>query len=443
MRHEPPVRRRPNAKSEDARLFGWRLIRISYFAVQVWGAILLLLTLAVVGSVLYSRSQGTENIVARLMSLVRRRVDQRIALITSSPEEGELIEQRFATLTFVSGRVEIQRSTDLAWKSGEDGMRLAGGDRVRTFSSARAEVGFDDGNVLRIKPDSLIVIGDLTENVRTKVRKSSVRLLVSNIEADIKKSVVRGSQFRLEMPTATADIDKARMSVEIRPDKQSQVSVYSGQVDLDTGTQKVQVTDRKTVLISALKEISRPQNLLPAPRLTAPRPLETFPSATGGVVISCTWEPVPGARAYRFEVAGDRFFDKPVVSRDDLRVTSVATTSLGQGVYHVRVAAIDAQGRTGDFAEPVPVRVVVDRQPPFIEIQKFVVLQTGRGREVLVNGRTEPGATVSVGGRPVVVDETGYFSAVLKGLGGEQAEMEILARDRAGNLKSLTQKVQS
>jgi hypothetical protein len=48
-------------------------------------------------------------------------------------------------------------------------MRLASGDRVRT-SSARAEVGFDDGNVLRIKPDSLIVIGDLTENVRTKVR---------------------------------------------------------------------------------------------------------------------------------------------------------------------------------------------------------------------------------------------------------------------------------
>ena len=143
-------------------------------------------------------------------------------------------------------------------------MRLASGDRVRTFSSARAEVSFDDGNVLRIKPDSLIVIGDLTENVRTKVRKSSVRLLVSNIEADIKKSVVRGSQFRLEMPTATADIDKARMSVEIRPDKQSQVSVYSGQVDLDTGSQKVQVTDRKTVMIS------RAQGDHAAPRTCCP-----------------------------------------------------------------------------------------------------------------------------------------------------------------------------
>jgi hypothetical protein len=105
-------------------------------------------------------------------------------------------------------------------------MRLASGDRVRTFSNARAEVGFDDGNVLRIKPDSLIVIGDLTENVRTKVRTSSVRLLVSNIEADIKKSVVQGSQFRLEC-TATADIDKARRRRDPL-DKQSQVSPRAG-----------------------------------------------------------------------------------------------------------------------------------------------------------------------------------------------------------------------
>jgi len=439
-----PRRSAPRERQErQDRRINWKLIRISYFAVKVWGGILLALLLAGAGSIIYARSQGTESIVGRIISLVRHKVDQRIALITSSPEDAELVEQRFATLAFISGRVEIQRATDLAWKEGKEGMRLASGDRVRTFSSARAEVGFDDGNVLRIKPDSLIVIGDLTENVRTKVRKSSVRLLVSNIEADIKKSVVRGSQFRLEMPTATAEIDKARMSVEIRPDKQSQVSVYSGQVDLDTGSQKVQVTDRKTVMISALKEISKAENLLPAPRISAPRALETFPSATGGVSVACAWDPVPGARTYRLEIAGDRFFDKPVVARDDLRATSFATPSLEQGVYHVRVAAIDIEGRTGDFAEAVPMRVVVDRQPPFIEIQKFVVLQTGRGREVLVNGRTEPGATVSVGGRPVVVDDTGYFSAVLKGLAVVQAEMEILARDRAGNLKTLLQKVQS
>ena len=92
---------------------------------------------------------------------------------------------------------------------------------------------------------------------------------------------------------------------------------------------------------------------------------------------------------------------------------------------------------------PVPVRIVVDRVPPFIEIQKFVVLRTGRGQEVLVNGRTEPGATVTVGGMAVVVDGNGYFSAVLKGLAPGRTQMEIVARDRAGNVKSFQQAVQS
>jgi hypothetical protein len=364
-------------------------------------------------------------------------------MMASSPETADLVEQRYATLSFFSGRVEIQRATDLAWRSAQENMRLASGDRVRTFSSARAEVGFDDGNVLRIKPDSLIVIGDLTENVRTKVKKSSVRLLVSNIEADIKKSVVRGSQFRLEMPTAVADVEKARVSVEIRPDKQSQVSVYSGQVDLDTGAQKVAVTDRTSVVISALKQISAPENLLPAPRLRSPRPLESYPTSTGGVAVALSWEAVPGARAYRVEAAADRFFDKPVFSRDDVRELATSTSALGPGVYHVRVAGLDAKGRHGDFTDPVPVRVVLDRVPPFVEVQKFVVLSTGRGREVLVNGRTEPGASVSVGGMAVAVDGSGYFSAVLKGAGAAGSYVEIVARDRAGNLKSLLQKVQS
>jgi hypothetical protein len=441
----PRVSRRTGGgtSEKDDKRFQWRLIRISYFALQVWGVVLIVGVAALAGSVWYSRSHGEESIVGRVFSIARRSVDKRIALMTASRDAADLVEQRFATLSFFTGRVEIQRAADLAWRGAEENMRLASGDRVRTFSSARAEVGFDDGNVLRIKPDSLIVIGDLTENVRTKVKTSSVRLLVSNIEADIKKSVVRGSQFRIELPTATAQVEKARVAVEIRPDKQSQVSVYSGQVALNNGTRTVEVTDRKTVTISAGREITAPENLLPAPRLRSPKPLESYPTASGGVVVACAWDPVPGARAYRLEVAGDRFFDKPVFARDDLRETTASTSALPPGVYHVRVAALDAKGLQGAFADPVPVRVVLDRAPPFLEIQKFVVLQSGRGREVLVSGRTEPGATLSVGGRAVTVDDSGYFSAVLKGLAGAQGELEVVARDRAGNVKTLRQAVQS
>jgi len=438
-----PVGRRAGQEKTGSRRFEWRLIRISYFSLQVWGVLLLVAVVAVLANFLYARSRGGDSLVGRVFTVARRAVDRRIALMTATKDDGDLLEQRYATLRFFTGRVEIQRASDLTWRGAEENMRLAGGDRVRTFSNARAEVAFDDGNALRIKPDSLIVIGDLTENVRTKVRTSSVRLLVSSIEADIKKSVVQGSQFRLEMPTATAEVERARLAVEIRPDKRSQVSVYSGQVALDTGTQKVQVADRTTVTISALKQITSPERLLPAPRLRAPRALESFPTASGGAVLACAWDPVPAARAYRLEIAGTRFFENPVVAREDLRESAFSAPGLGPGIYHVRVAAVDVQGRTGEFTEPVPVRVVLDRAPPFVEVQKFVVLQTGRGREVLVNGRTEPGAAVSIGGSAVSVDGSGYFSAVLKGPVAGQGELEIVARDRAGNVTNLRQAVRS
>jgi hypothetical protein len=441
----PPVRARkgPLKKEEEERKFGWKMIRISYRTLQIWGVILLVATAGAVVSVLNARSKGTESFVGRVFSIARRKVDQRIKLLAPGTAQEEILEQRFATLSFVSGSVKVQRATDLAWQDAGENMRLATGDRVRTFGSARAEVSFDDGNVLRIKPDSLIVIGDLTENVRTKVKKSSVRLLVSSVEADIKKSVVRGSQFKIEMPTATADIEKARLSVEIRADKQSQVNVYSGQVDIDTGQAKVQVTDRKSVMISALKQITSPENLLPPPRLTQPRALENFYTATGGAAVACAWGAVPGARSYRLEVSGDRFFDKTAVARDDIRETSFQTPSLGEGIYHLRVAAVDAQGRPGLFSEPIPLRVVLDRFPPFVEIQKFVVLKAGRGREILVNGRTEPHVTLTVAGRAIVVDDSGYFSTVLRDVPISQGELEITARDRAGNVKSIRQAVQS
>ncbi len=437
----PAVRRKPGA-AEPKRL-GWKEIRISYLTLKVWGVIVVLVAAGAAGNVWYARSRGNESLVGRIFSIARRSVDKRIQVLTAPAGTEELLEQRFAVLSFFSGRVEIQRATDLAWRGADEKMQLATGDRVRTFSNGRAEVSFDDGNVLRIKPDSLIVIGDLTENVRTKVKKSSVRLLVSSIEADVKKSVVRGSTFRLEMPTATADIEKARVALEVRKDNQSRLSVFAGQVDLDTGAQKVKVSDRQAVTVSAARQVTSPELLLPAPRLRAPKPLESVTTATGGAPLAAAWDPVAGARTYRLEVAADRFFDEVAASLEDVRGTDAKTASLQPGVYFVRVAAVDVQGHVGDFAEGVPVRVVLDTTPPFLEIEKLVVMRAGRGRDVLVSGRTEPGVTLTVGGRAVAVDPGGSFSAVLRDLGAERGEVHVRAVDRAGNVRELRQAVAS
>jgi hypothetical protein len=196
-------------------------------------------------------------------------------------------------------------------------------------------------------------------------------------------------------------------------------------------------------MISALRQVTSPENLLAAPRLRSPRPLESFATATGGVALGVSWEPVAGARTYRLEIAGDRLFDRTVVDRDEILVTAAQSPALSEGVYHVRVAGVDAQGRLGDFSDPVPVRIVLDRVPPFVEVQKCLVVRSGRGREVLVSGRTEPNAAVLVSGRPIAVDAIGYFSAVLRDVPGGQREIEVTARDRAGNVTTVKQAIQA
>lgn len=431
----------PGMKKKAESRFKWKRIRIPFYVLRAAVLLLVLALLGGGGSIIWARYKGEESGIGRLLSVLTRKIDERVKLLTTTDPGEEILTQRFASLTFYSGSVEVQRASELRWKGAVDDMRLEAGDRVRTFSNSRAEITFDEGNILRVKPDSLIVIGDLTENVRTKVRKSSVKLLVSSIEADIKKSVVKGSQFRVEMPTAVADIEKARFAVDIDDNQESRVRVFEGTVGIDTGTERIELDDRKAIMISALKKLTKPENLLPAPVLKSPRPLQRFFTNSQSLPLHCEWSIVEGARAYRLQVATDLYFDKIVFTKENIQGTEFNVPELGGNVFFLRVAAVDARRGEGDYSEPVPVRVIIDRLPPHLEVTKFVVLRSGASREVLVNGQTEPFARVNVAGREVVVDDSGFFSTVVKRFSPGQEEVEIVAEDRAGNVRNLRKAV--
>ena len=434
--------RMPGGKKEESRL-DWRKIRIPYSVLRWLIVAVVVGSLVAGGSILWARHQGEESFVGRLLTVVSGMIDKRIKLMTAGDDEEDVLEQRFAHIAFYTGNVEVQRASDLSWKGATEKMRLESGDRIRTFSNSRAEISFDDGTTLRVKSDSLIVIGELTENVRTKVTKSSVRLLVSSIEADIKQSVVKGSQFKLELPTAVAEVEKARLTIDIDENKDSQVKVLSGTVGIDTGTERVELDDRKTIMISALKKLSKTGRLMEAPRVESPAPHESFVTNSDSMPVKVRWATVPDARSYRLEVAADRYFDQVVFSKANLQETSFLVPELGGNVYYVRVAALDSGQGTGDFSEALPFRVIVDRVPPIVDIKKFVVLKSGGSKEVLVNGETEPTASVEIGGRAVNVDENGFFSTVVRKFSPGQQEIEIVVKDRAGNVRNVRRSVSS
>lgn len=76
--------------------------------------------------------------------------------------------------------------------------------------------------------------------------------------------------------------------------------------------------------------------------------------------------------------------------------------------------------------------VVLDRQPPTLEITKPKAGDTVDGPNVTVSGKAEPGATVIVNDTTVVPAQDGTFSAfVVAGAG--PFTVSVVARDRAGN----------
>jgi hypothetical protein len=139
------------------------------------------------------------------------------------------------------------------------------------------------------------------------------------------------------------------------------------------------------------------------------------------------------------------------------RVPSFAVQT-GRTVEIVLNAAVVANAEldpTGAFAAPMTLRdganaigltllsgrdaiarssytVVLDRQPPTLTITRPKDNETIAGPNVVVEGKAEVGATVSVNGRTVVPSQDGAFSESFTPAVGPVA-ITVIARDRAGN----------
>jgi hypothetical protein len=427
------------------KVLEWKVIRISYTSIYLW----IFLGMVVAGAFLVYQNRdklpsaelGLTGLVKNLMSRVGFPAGE-----DGRPGDnvGEIIEKRYATLSYLDGDVRFQRAMELNWEEARPNLRLSTGDRVRTFGGARAEVLFDDGSVLKIKPDSLIIIGDLTENLRTKVRRSSVRLMVSNIEADIKKGVVGDSRFRLEMPSAVAEVDRARLSVEVGPGEDSKIKVYSGEVAVDTGQKRLALKNLTQVSVGPSREISEVARLIPAPEVLSPKGLSKFYSnQPEKVAIAFRWKTVPQAKGYRFQIDRDRRFTEPILDQGNIQASGYRVTGLPSGVYYARVSALDDSGVGGQFSDPLAFMIVMDAAAPEVEIHKFVSLKAAGGYDVYLEGVTEPLTEIKLAGRSVAVDEQGHFSASLRGLSRQMTEIILTAKDHVGNENTISLEIVS
>ena len=173
------------------------------------------------------------------------------------------------------------------------------------------------------------------------------------------------------------------------------------------------------------------------PRLVQPPDQKVFtypePSQARTTLV---WERVGEAARYKLQISERPLFTDTLVDNEQIRATSVELTGLEPAGYYWRVAAIDAQGHVGPFSPQRKFRISTERlrekadhEPPKLSVQDFVQ----NGPIVIVNGKTEPGATVWVDNERVDVDDRGDFSAVVRLRHDGVNRIRLVAQDAEGN----------
>ncbi len=426
-------------KKEKRKLFDWRLIRIPRVLVRFLVILLTVISLFV-GLVVAVKLKADEiPLLARVGGMLGI-----YHIASDGPEEtaGNVIESRSAKLIFVKGNVTVKPKQDLRFQRAEKGQILHEGDSIRTYSGGHAEVAFDDGNRLTVKPDSYVVIRDMKQNRLTKIKKSSINLQQSDVEATIRRPKVAGSEFVIVTPTAQATISEAKVAIQVSKEKDSRMKVFKGAVALQVGEESVEVTENKSVAISRDTQVEEIKDLPPSPLLIDPGNLaEFFFKTLNEMKAVLKWSPVAKNVKYRIQVALDPFFTDFVIVRTGLSESGVVIQGLKSGIYYWRVNTITAEGIEGDFADYRVFKVTIDKTPPDIRLDDIILLKVSGTLNAQISGETEAKARVTINGTKVTPDKTGRFKYMLSRI-APGAEVRIVAEDSVGNRKVLKKKIE-
>ena len=139
---------------------------------------------------------------------------------------------------------------------------------------------------------------------------------------------------------------------------------------------------------------------------------------------------VQAGRSVQFVLNGS------VVATTLLDTSGAFNTTLGlkEGPNAISVALIADR----DVVAESSYSVVLDRTPPTMTVTQPMTGSTVDAKNIVVAGTTEPGSTITVNGRIVVLTPEGAFSDSFSAPAGS-VPITVVARDRAGN--ETTQKI--
>jgi len=344
-----------------------------------------------------------------------------------------------ATILDTGGRAEVQRAARSTWEAARVGMRLYEGDFIKTGANGGAHVMASDGTMYRISAETLFEVHRSTVvsvGPEADKRRSEIKFIVGTVDVNTGE----GSRSIVRTDAATANIaSRSSVGLDVDKSKSTGLSTYRGEATLSTQGASVTLRERERAVASGgTGLISEKVHLPETPRLLRPEDNVTF-DARKKEPIHIGWSAAKEATRYRLQIAQSRLFipDTIIVDLADRTRTEATVTVNEEGAFFWRVAALGKGNLSSEWSAARKFKVLSDASrttgpdtvPPDLVVQRPQV----NGTLVIVTGRTEPGATVTVNGEPADTDAAGSFKKIISVAREGLNTIEVRAVDGAGN----------
>ncbi len=340
----------------------------------------------------------------------------------------------------VQGSVEFRRGERGAWEAARGRDLLYSGDYVKSAANGSAEIVFVGGTLYTVRPNTLFLV---TRTQRAIGAGTEQAIAMEYGWLDLNTARQPG---RVSTPSAETRFGRDTEGA-VSFDKATETARYSA----SRGEIEVTTLAGVTKTVGALEEIRQkgelltdPRALPAAPTIVAPAAhLETSLDSSRRLVLS--WQPVPTATRYALQVSRNRLFVDNLIDVESRRKLEATLELRGEGTFQWRLAAVSRDGLQGPWTEPRSFRVsgevrageIGDKTPPPIELDQLQVY----GNLFIVNGRTEPDASMRINGEDVGVALNGTFTKTLLVAREGWSVLDLEAADPAGNIAKLRQRV--
>lgn len=357
-----------------------------------------------------------------------------------------------ANFVTVQGTVEYRRGEAGDWQPAKSRISLEPGDYVRT-SSGSAEILFADDTFYTVRANTQFIVASVRG--ADGGEGQSIRMDYGWVDLS-----TRAKPTQVATPGVEARVrgsSEAFVSYD-RVAGRGRFGAVSGGVDLASATGLKRSVGPLEQVVQSGGQLSAAERLPDVPRLSAPADLaeaDFDPSdrrASGRLALG--WQPVPGATSYALQVGRNHLFVDNVIDVASRTKTTASLGLRGEGNFVWRVAAIDREGVQGPWSEPRRFRVAAlsgarraasaggagaprDKTPPRLDLEDVKPY----GTVLIVGGKTEPGARVSINGEPVEVDLDGTFNKAIQMNREGWSTLKIQAVDADGNPNVLERKV--